>query len=102
MKRYLLSSIALTLSASLFGCSHTEKVQEQAAINLERHQQKIIIRNNVNDPLPPEAQDIDAMPNNSGPQLIPKADPNKPIVITKMPYSNKNNGNSTGSEINSR
>jgi hypothetical protein len=102
LKTLLLSSLALTLSASLFGCSRTEKVQEQGAINHEPHQQKIIIRNNVNDPLPPEAQDVDAMPNNSGPQLIPKADPNKPIVITKMPYTFKGKGNPTGSEMNSR
>lgn len=102
MKKFLLSSLALALSVLLFGCSHTEKVEEQAVINHERPQQKIIIRNNVNDPLPPEAQDIDAMPKTRGPQLIPKADPNKPIVITKMPYSNKGNGNPTGSEIKSR
>jgi len=95
----MLFSLTLILSASLFGCNQSEdaKVQNQpeknSVVNSERRQQKFIIRDNINDPIPPEPQSVEAMPNNSGPQLIPKADPNKPIVITKMPYSKKTNEN---------
>jgi len=99
VKKFLLLSLPMMLSASLFGCNHTEdaKAQNQSdkktMLNSELHLQKFIIRDNVNDPIPPEVQSVEAMPNNSGPQLIPKADPNKPIVITKMPFSKKTNEN---------
>ncbi|WP_312471991.1 hypothetical protein [Neobacillus sp.] len=95
MKKLLLISLILIISAALFGCAHTEDArvhiqsEKKPIVNGDRNQQKIIIMDNVNDPLPPEAKSVESMPNSSGPQQIPKANPNKPIVITKMPYSKK-------------
>ncbi|CAH2716953.1 hypothetical protein BACCIP111895_04141 [Neobacillus rhizosphaerae] len=95
MKKLLLISLILIISAALFGCTQSEDApvhiqpEKKPIVNGGSNQQKIIIMDNVNDPLPPEAKSVESMPNSSGPQQIPKANPNKPIVITKMPYSKK-------------
>lgn len=93
MKKLLFKSLPLIISIAMFGCNHSERTQVQSQpdkksiVDNEHHKQKFIIRNHVNDRLPPEVENVEAMPDNGGPQLIPKADPHKPIVITRMPYS---------------
>ena len=88
--------LILMISIALFGCSNSAEVQDNeqmektSTVKRERFEQKVIIRDSVNDPLPPKAKNIQAMPTQKEPQQIPNANLNNPIVITKMPYSEKN------------
>jgi hypothetical protein len=95
MKRLILVPLIMMVSIALFGCSNSEEVQDneqmekKSTVKREQFKQKVIIRGSVNDPLPPEAKNIQAMPTQKEPQQIPNANLNNPIVITKMPYSEK-------------
>jgi hypothetical protein len=95
MKRLILVPLMLIVSVALFGCNNLEEVQDneqmekKSTVKRERFEQKFIIRDSVNDPLPPEAKNIQAMPAQKEPQQIPNANLNSPIVITKMPHSEK-------------
>ncbi|WP_066070327.1 hypothetical protein [Neobacillus soli] len=88
MKNFLLGLLALIVSVALFGCNKTEAGQ---ATKSEQYKQKIIIMNSVNDPLQPEAKNVEYMPSGLGPQQIPNALLDNPIIITRMPYSDKKN-----------
>jgi hypothetical protein len=87
--------LILMISIALFGCINLAEVQDNeqmektSTVKRERFEQKIIIRDSINDPLPPEAKNIQSMPAQKEPQQIPNANLNNPIVITKMPYSEK-------------
>jgi hypothetical protein len=63
--------------------------KKKSIVSSVGYKQKVIIMDNVNDPLPPEAKKVQSMPNKSEPQQLPNANLNDPIVITKMPYSEK-------------
>lgn len=52
---------------------------------------QVIIRDSVDEPLPPTAKNVQTMPNKSEPQPLPNAELDKPIVITKMPIKKKEN-----------
>ena len=95
MKKLILVTLTLILSVSLLGCSNKEVGQE---ISKEQYKRKFIIIDSVNEPLPPEAENVEYMPSDiGGPQLIPNAKFSDPIIITKMPYletkSEKNTSN---------
>jgi len=51
-------------------------------------QRQVIIRDSVDEPLPPTAKNVQTMPNKREPQPLPNAELDKPIVITKMPIKN--------------
>lgn len=94
MKKFIFVSLFLTASIVLFACNSLEKARDNEQMKKkstvrEWFEQKVIIRNSVNDPLPPEVKNIQAMPTQKEPQQIPNANLNSPIVITKMPYSEK-------------
>ncbi|RZT15498.1 hypothetical protein [Fictibacillus sp. BK138] len=48
-------------------------------------QREVIIRDSVDEPLPPTAKNVQTMPDKREPQPLPNADFDKIIVITKMP-----------------
>jgi hypothetical protein len=48
-------------------------------------QPEFIILDSVDEPLPPNAENVQSMPNKSESQPLPNAELDKPIVITKMP-----------------
>ncbi|WP_156774232.1 hypothetical protein [Fictibacillus arsenicus] len=48
-------------------------------------QREVIIRDSVDEPLPPTVKNVQTMPNKREPQPLPNAELDKPIVITKMP-----------------
>jgi hypothetical protein len=91
MKTLILVPLILMVSIALFGCSNSdnEQMEKKLTVKREQFEQKVIIRDSVNDPLPPEAKNIQTMPTQKEPQQIPNANLNNPIVITKMPYSEK-------------
>jgi hypothetical protein len=95
MKKLIFVPFILMASIVLFGCRHSAEVQDheqmekKSTVKREQLEQKFIIRDSVNDPLPPEAKNIQTMPTQKEPQQIPNANLNTPIVITKMPYSEK-------------
>jgi hypothetical protein len=95
MKRLILVPFILMVSIALFGCNNSAEIQDdeqmekKSTVKRERFEQKVIIRDSVNDPLPLEAKNIQVMPTQKEPQQIPNANLNTPIVITKMPYSEK-------------
>lgn len=94
MKKLLLISLILIISVALFGCIQTEDArvhiqsEKKPIVSGDRNQQKIIIMDNVNDPLPPEAKSVESMPNNSGPQQIPKVT-ESPKYFMKMMSENE-------------
>jgi PBP1b-binding outer membrane lipoprotein LpoB len=95
MKKLILVTLIMIISVSAFGCSNKEVGQE---ISKEQYKRKFIIIDSVNEPLPPEAENVEYMPSDiSGPQLIPNAKFSDPIIITKMPNlemkSEKNTSN---------
>lgn len=48
--------------------------------------QRFIIVDSIHDPLPPEVERIQYFKDESGPQQLPKAILEDPIVLTRMPY----------------
>ncbi|WP_070121214.1 hypothetical protein [Bacillus marinisedimentorum] len=96
MKKHLIGFLIITLGFLLIGCTNTPQSQEekqtQSSTEIGKRQfgQKVIIMDSVNDPLPPEAENIYTMPGKNDPQQLPNVDLSDPIVITKMPYSEKN------------
>jgi hypothetical protein len=96
IKKLIFVLLPFILTVSLFACNnlkevqHYEQTEKKSIVSSEGYKQKVIIMDNVNDPLPPEARNIQYMPNKSTPQQIPNANLKDPIVITKMPYSEKN------------
>ncbi len=91
----ILTASALALSLALVGCSNVEVSIEEKdlstlsveSVQLER---KVIIRNSISDPLPAEAQKALSLPDKGGPQQLPNVDLSTPIIITKMPYPERN------------
>ncbi|MBH0162076.1 hypothetical protein [Fictibacillus sp. 26RED30] len=63
--------------------SDTGSKREITKVNIPPRQ--VIIRDSVDEPLPPTAKNVQTMPNKHEPQPLPNAELNKPIVITKMP-----------------
>ncbi|MBS4199576.1 hypothetical protein KHA93_07905 [Bacillus sp. FJAT-49732] len=86
MKKLIICTFISTLSITLFACSNTEVAQETKS---KQYKQKIIIMDSVYIPLPPEAKNIEYMPNGLKPQQIPNTHLKDPIVITRMPYADK-------------
>lgn len=94
-KVMILTASALALSLALVGCSNVEVSIEEKdlstlsveSVQLER---KVIIRNSISDPLPAEAQKALSLPDKGGPQQLPNVDLSTPIIITKMPYPERN------------
>lgn len=92
MKKFALMMLAGLLLA---GCASAAPVQspesadKQPAAKHELPEREFIVRDSVDEPLPPEAQDIEAMPERFESQQIPNANLHDPIVITKMPYGEK-------------
>lgn len=83
--KLILVTLTLILSVSLLGCSSNKGGQE---ISKEQYKRKVIIIDSVNEPLPPEAENVEYMPRGiGGSQLIPNAKFSDPIIITKMPYT---------------
>jgi type IV secretory pathway VirB10-like protein len=94
MKKLILVLLILMLGVALIGCNNSNKAPNNEQIEKNTtvkkdNEQKVIIMNSVNDPLPPEARNVDSMPSKKEPQQIPNVNLNDPIVITKMPYSEK-------------
>ncbi|WP_052158709.1 hypothetical protein [Halobacillus sp. BBL2006] len=90
MKKIAFIFVTISLFSVLVGCQNTSKDKEKSekktvANNNQTEQQKIIILDSVDAPLPPEAKNVQSMPGKSEPQQLPNADLSKPIVITKMP-----------------
>ncbi|KKI90922.1 hypothetical protein WQ54_18505 [Bacillus sp. SA1-12] len=52
-------------------------------------ERKVFIIDSIDTPLPPEAKNVQSIPNKSEPQQIPNANLNDPLVITKMPHSDR-------------
>jgi hypothetical protein len=86
MKTFIFTAFALLLSASLFGCNHAEDEVQNNEQKRDLNRNMIIV-DSVNEPLPPEANNVQSLPSKKEPQQIPNANLNEPIVITKMPYS---------------
>jgi len=87
----VLTALALAFSLALVGCSNAElsvKEKEQSAFFAGSGQlkRKVITRNSISEPLPPEAEKALSTPDKSGPQQLPNVDLSTPIIITKMPY----------------
>jgi hypothetical protein len=57
--------------------------REYTKVNIPQRQ--IIILDSVEAPLPPNAKNLQSMPEKREPQPLPNAELDKPIVITKMP-----------------
>lgn len=93
MKKISIIFLTLTLSVVLFGCNNYQDIQGNVLVEGKtaavkgQHEQKIIIMDSVDAPLPPEARNIQSMPSISEPQQIPNVNVSDPIIITKMPYS---------------
>ncbi|HLS09120.1 hypothetical protein [Lentibacillus sp.] len=90
MKKIVLLIIICSLLAGCgnAGAAHNPKSADKQLTKKHAFQEwEFIIRNSVDEPLPPEARDIEAMPEKFEAQQIPNANLNDPIVITKMPYS---------------
>ncbi|WP_156291872.1 hypothetical protein [Oceanobacillus salinisoli] len=91
MKKF--SIIFVTLSFVLFGCNNTqesrdkEQMEEKSATENGQYEQKVIIMDSVDEPLPPEAKSVQSMPSKSEPQQLPNVNLSDPIIITKMPFS---------------
>ncbi|WP_156291324.1 hypothetical protein [Oceanobacillus salinisoli] len=91
MKKFTI--VFLILSFVLFGCNNKQESQDKEQIEGKsiaengQYEQKFIIMDSVDDPLPPEAKNVQSMPSKSEPQQIPNVNLNDPIIITKMPYS---------------
>lgn len=66
-----------------------EKNPNTSFAGIEQFKRKIIVRDSVYDPLPPEVKNLQSIPGECGPQQIPNADLTVPFVITKMPYIKK-------------
>lgn len=65
---------------------------KELELDISKEQQKFIIIDSVNEPPPPEAENVEYMPSDiGGPQVIPNAKFSDPILITKMPYTDKKN-----------
>ncbi|EHL03904.1 hypothetical protein HMPREF0322_05396 [Desulfitobacterium hafniense DP7] len=91
----ILTASALALSLALVGCSNVEvsieeKDQNTLSVESVQLERKIIIRNSIADPLPAEAQKALSLPDKGGPQQLPNVDLSTPIIITKMPYPERN------------
>ncbi|WP_205520145.1 hypothetical protein [Virgibacillus doumboii] len=86
----------MMVSLALFGCSNADVSQdvdgEQDDYKKDRLEREVIIMDSVDDPLPPEAKNVQSMPSKNEPQQIPNANLNDPIVITKMPVSETEKG----------
>ncbi len=94
-KVVILIASVLALSLVLVGCSNVEvsvEEKEQNTLSVESAQleRKVIIRNSIADPLPAEAQKALSLPDKGGPQQLPNVDLSTPIIITKMPYPERN------------
>lgn len=89
MRKLYLSILALTISISLIGCNNTttKQIKSNLLPKTEESEQKFIIMDSVNTPIPPEVKNVQSMPSSSEPQQIPNVNLDKPIIITKMPYS---------------
>lgn len=83
----------LALSFTLFGCNNFQEIQDtetsgnHSSKKEEHSEQKVVIMDSIEAPLPPEAENIQSMPRKSEPQQLPNANLDDPMVITKMPYS---------------
>ncbi|MDR3600309.1 MAG: hypothetical protein P4L49_07490 [Desulfosporosinus sp.] len=94
MKKVILALIVLTSCLVLVGCSNTDLTAKEKSGNAvfvgnELLKRKVIIRNSICDPLPPEANIVRSLPDEVGPQQLPNVDLSTPIIITKMPYPEK-------------
>ncbi|MGJ9458493.1 hypothetical protein [Oceanobacillus sp. CF4.6] len=93
MKKVTIAFLTVTLSFVLFGCNNTQESQNKEQIEGKsveengQYEQKVIIMDSVDEPLPPEAKNVQSMPSESEPQQIPNVNLSDPIIITKMPYS---------------
>lgn len=90
MKRLILILLTVAISPILHGYNHSykkEQIGNEAPVSKIKIEQKVIITDSVDVPLPPEAKNVDSMPRKSDPQNIPNVNLRAPIVITKMPYS---------------
>ncbi|WP_067728726.1 outer membrane protein assembly factor BamD [Oceanobacillus damuensis] len=93
MKKVTIAFLTVTLSFVLFGCNNTQESQDKEQIEGKsvakngQYEQKVIIMDSVDEPLPPEAKNVQSMPSESEPQQIPNVNLSDPIIITKMPYS---------------
>jgi hypothetical protein len=76
-------------SINLLPQSDTGSKRDVNKMNIPPRQ--VIIRDSVDEPLPPTAKNVQTMPNKSEPQPLPNAELDKPIVITKMPIKKKEN-----------
>ena len=87
MKKIIIFPLTLFIVALLLDIDNKELV-----LDISKEQRKFIIIDSVNEPLPPEAENVQYMPSDIGiPQVIPNAKFSDPIIITKMPYSDKGN-----------
>ena len=94
-KVVILIASVLALSLALVGCSNVEvsieeKDQNTLSVESAQLERKVIIRNSIADPLPAEAQKALSLPDKGGPQQLPNVDLSTPIIITKMPYPERN------------
>ncbi|WML29342.1 hypothetical protein RCG24_15395 [Neobacillus sp. OS1-32] len=100
MKKLYLSTLTLTQSIALFGCTNSTEIVKNT--KEDHYKQKIIIMGSVNDPLPQEAKNVEYMPSNLEPQQIPNFNLKEPIIMTRMPYYEKKNSDNSPSNINRR
>jgi len=89
LKKFVLLIVTCALLAGCgnAGAAHNpESADKQSAEKHDLPEREFIIRDSVDEPLPPEARDIEAMPEKFEVQQIPNANLHDPIVITKMPH----------------
>jgi hypothetical protein len=94
-----LLTIVIILSISLLGCSldRNNAQNKSEPEHVQANNEPIfILLDSVYDPLPPEAKSIQYMQGNLGPQQIPNANLNDPIIITRMPFSESTNAPNDG------
>lgn len=85
MKRMILTIVLTTLL--LAGCNTIGHGSKWDNIQEDIYEQKVIVLDSVEDPLPEEAKDLNYMENTSEPQHLPNVNLSDPVVITKMPVT---------------
>ncbi|HEU5141035.1 MAG TPA: hypothetical protein VFT51_13750 [Bacillales bacterium] len=66
--------------------SYNDQIREKKVETTGIPEREFIVRDSVDDPLPPETDKVEAMQSGDEPQTIPNYKYENPIVLTKMPY----------------
>ncbi|MCK7605326.1 MULTISPECIES: hypothetical protein [Geobacillus] len=90
-RKGMLCSVAVMLAClAVFSLQLFLSNEPKESKTVEPFRQRVIIRDSVDDPLPPEVKKAGAMEEKNEPQLLPNVNLDDPIVITKMPQIDAN------------